>query len=86
MIFDMVKHEHVEGFSTDISVISGNFFKSFLLFSTDISVISWNFFKSFLLEIGLICSYKIPPCLLSNLIRALCILTQKIQLELDSPY
>ena len=37
----------------------------------NISVISWSFFKIFLLKIGLISIYKTPPCLLSNLIRAL---------------
>ena len=55
-------------------------------FSTHSSVIIWHFFKPFILEIGLINSYKMPPCLLSYLMRALCILTQKIWLELDSPY
>ena len=52
-------------------------------FSTHTSFISWNFVKPFILEIGLISSHKMPPCLLCYLIRALCIL---IWLELDSPY
>ena len=51
---------------------------------TCISLISWSFFKIFLLKIGLISIYKMPPHLACYLIRALCILTQKIQLELDT--
>ena len=35
-----------------------------------ISVISWSFSKIFLLNIGLINTYKIPPCLACYLIRA----------------
>ena len=40
-----------------------------------ISVITWNFLKPFILEIGLVNSYKMPPHLLFNLIRVLCILS-----------
>ena len=64
MILDMVKHVDIQGH------LEG--------FLTDISVIRWNFFKSFLLEISLISSYKIPPCLLSYLIRMLSNLSGKI--------
>ena len=46
----------------------------------DISVISWNFFKPFTAKIGLINTYKMLPCLLSNLIRALRYLSPYIQI------
>ena len=45
-----------------------------------------SFFKIFLLKIDLKSIYKMPPCLACYLVRALCILTQKIKLELDSLY
>ena len=52
----------------------------------DFSVITWNFLKPFTLEIGLISSYKMPPCLLSNLIRVLSNSSRNIQKIVNSPY
>ena len=51
----------------------------------NISVFSWNFFKPFTANIGLINTYKMPPCLPSYLIRGLSNLTQNIWKNWNSP-
>ena len=54
------------------SMVSSNTCSNVLIWNLAyISVISWSFFKIVLLKIGLISTYKMPPCLPCYLIRAL---------------
>ena len=48
--------------------------------SPDFSLISWSFFTIFFLKIALISTFKMPPRLLSNLLKALSNLSGKIRI------
>ena len=53
----------------------------------NVSLISWSFTKIFLLKISLISTYKMPPHLLSNLLKVLSNLSPKIRnIGSSSPY
>ena len=68
-------------------MISSNACSNVLVWNlANISVISWSFSKIFLLKIGLISTYKMPPCLPCYLIRVLSNLTQNIWKFGSSPY
>ena len=62
------------------SMISFNTCSNVLIWNlANISVISWSFSKIFLLKISLFSTYKMPPHLLSNLLKALSNLSPNIQ-------
>ena len=58
---------------------SMNLFHVLIWNLANISLINWSFSKIFLLKISLISTYKIPPRLLSNLLKALSNLSPNIR-------
>ena len=69
------------------SMISSNTCSNVLVWNlTNISVISWSFSKTFLLKISLISTYKMPPHLLSNLLKVPSNLSPNIRKFESSPY
>ena len=69
------------------SIISSNTFSNEHVWNLPhISVIIWTFSKIFLLKISLISTYKMPPRLLSNLLKVLSNLSPNIRKIGNSPY